>query len=92
MAADRNQRVAITSIGAVRSLITSLPHAVLQHHLPQIVVGLARHLGGSVSVNLKIEAVQVAKELMLIMKPHPVVQALLTSDCIGAKSSKVKST
>jgi hypothetical protein len=92
MAEDRNHRVATTSIGAVRNLITSLPNAVLQDHLPQIVVGLARHIGGAVSVNLKIETVQVAKELMQIMKPSPVVQVLLTSDCIGAKSSKVKST
>jgi hypothetical protein len=90
MAEDRNHRVATTSIGAVRGLIASLPHPVLQDHLPQIVVGLARHIGSSGSVNLKIETVQVAKELMRVTKPNPVVQVLLTSDCIGAKSSKVK--
>jgi hypothetical protein len=90
MADDRNHRVAATSIGAVRGLIASLPHSLLQDHLPQIVVGLARHIGGSGSVNLKIETVQGAKELMQIMKPNPVVEVLLSSDCIGAKSSKVK--
>jgi hypothetical protein len=92
MAEDRNHRVATSSIGAVRALVTSLPHSVLQEHLPQIVVGVARHIGGSVSVNLRIEAAQVAKELLRVLKPNPVVQVLLTSDCISAKSSKVKST
>jgi hypothetical protein len=90
MADDRNHRVATTSIAAVRGLIVSLPHSVLQDHLPQIVVGIARHIGGSGCVNLKIETVQVAKELMQIMKPNPVIDVLLSSDCIGAKSSKVK--
>jgi hypothetical protein len=90
MAEDRNYRVATSSIGALRGLITSLPHAVLQDHLPQIVVGLARHIGGPGSVNLKIETVQAAKALMQVMKPNPVVEVLLTSDCIGAKSSKVR--
>ncbi|XP_069682926.1 uncharacterized protein [Periplaneta americana] len=90
MAEDRNYRVATSSIGAVRGLIGSLPHAVLQDHLPQLVVGLTRHIGGSGSVNLKIETVQVAKALMQIMKPNPVVEILLTGDCIGAKSSKMR--
>jgi hypothetical protein len=90
MAEDRNYRVATSSIGAVRGLIASLPHAVLQDHLPQIVAGLTRHIGGAGSVNLKIETVQVAKELMRIMKPNPVVEVLFTSECIGAKSSKVR--
>lgn len=89
MAEDRSYRVATSSIGAMRGLITSLPHAVLQDHLPQIVVGLAGHIGGSGCVNLKIETVQAAKALMQIMKPNSVVEVLLSSDCIGAKSSKV---
>ena len=90
MAEDRNYRVATSSLGAVRGLINSLPHAVLQDHLEQIVIGLTRHIGGAGSVNLKIETAQVAKNLMLIMKPNPVVEILLTPDCIGAKSSKVR--
>lgn len=90
MAEDRNYRVATSAIGAVRGLIASLPHAVLQDHLPQIVAGLTRHIGGAGSVNLKIETVQVAKELMRIMKPNPVVDVLFSSECIGAKSSKVR--
>ncbi|XP_021939380.1 TOG array regulator of axonemal microtubules protein 1 isoform X2 [Zootermopsis nevadensis] len=90
MAEDRSYRVATSSIGAMRGLITSLPHAVLQDHLPQIVVGLAGHIGGSGCVNLKIETVQAAKALMQIMKPNSVVEVLLSSDCIGAKSSKMR--
>ncbi|XP_023721556.2 uncharacterized protein LOC111872178 isoform X2 [Cryptotermes secundus] len=90
MAEDRNHRVATTSISALRGLIASLPRSVLEDHLPQIVFGLARHIGGSGSVNLKIETVQVAKQLMQIMKPNPVIEVLLTSDCIGAKSSKMR--
>ena len=90
MAEDHNYRVATSAIGAVRGLIASLPHAVLQDHLPQIVAGLTRHIGGAGSVNLKIETVQVAKELMRIMKPNPVVEVLFSSECIGAKSSKVR--
>lgn len=90
MAEDRNYRVASSSIGALRGLVTSLPLAVLQDHLPQIVVGLTRHIGGSGSVNLKIETVQAAKALMQVVKPYPVVEVLLTADCIGAKSSKVR--
>jgi hypothetical protein len=54
------------------------------------VAGLTRHIGGAGSVNLKIETVQIAKELLRIMKPNPVVEVLFTSDCIGAKSSKVR--
>jgi hypothetical protein len=90
MAEDHNYRVATSSMGALRGLIASLPCAVLQDHLHQIVVGLTRHIGGYGSVNLKIETVQVAKALMQITKPNPVVEILLTSDCIGAKSSKVR--
>jgi hypothetical protein len=90
MAQDHNYRVAASAVAAVRGLIASLPHAVLQDHLRQIVVGLTRHIGSSGSVNLRMETVQAAKALMQIVKANPVVQVLLTSDCIGAKSSKVR--
>lgn len=53
-----------------------------------LVAAVVRHLGGG-TVATKLEAVAAAKVIMKAVRPGPVVEVLLSDDCLHSKSSRV---
>ncbi|KAG8323381.1 hypothetical protein J6590_006392 [Homalodisca vitripennis] len=87
---DRSQRVACSSLRALRALVQALPVSHLLHELPSVVPGVCRHLGGGASVAVKLEAVEAVKTLMRTVRPAPIIEVLFSDKCFGSKSSRLR--